>query len=119
MKKNNYMLLAEIVRMRRIVSGLSLRAMAKKLGISHTELSRIENGERMNYNLTTLIRLCEILEMDFVKLLKITGYLPCKVDELDPETLEYIRAFNELNDKYPKGKDEDELIVITIVGDFK
>lgn len=114
MKKNNYVLLAEILKMRRIVSGLSLRQLANEVGISHTELARIENGSRSNYNLLTLINICNILGMDFIRLLKITGYLPVEEGELDEATLAYIESFNKLEEEFPKGKDEEGYIVLEI-----
>ena len=40
------------------------------------EEERIEHGERENYNLVTLIRLCEVLKIDFIHLLVLAGYLP-------------------------------------------
>ena len=43
-------------------------------GVSDTEISRIENGERQIPNLVTLISICEILEIDFIELLKLTNY---------------------------------------------
>lgn len=114
MKKNNYVLLAEILKMRRIVSGLSLRQLANDVGISHTELARIENGSRSNFNLVSLINMCSILDMDFVRLLKITGYLPVVEGELDEATLAYIDSFNKLEEEYPKGKDEEGYIILEI-----
>jgi len=114
MKKNNYVLLAEILRMRRMVSGLSLRQLANEVGISHTELARIENGSRSNYNLLTIINMCNTLGMEAVKLLKITGYLPVEKGELDEATLSYIESFNKLEEEYPKGNDEEGCIVLEI-----
>ena len=39
------MILAEIIKNRRIALGYSLRNLANEVGISHTELVRIENGK--------------------------------------------------------------------------
>ena len=114
MKKYNYVLLAEILRMRRIACGVSLRQLANEVGISHTELARIENGSRSNYNLLTIIKMCNALGMDFVKLLKITGYLPVNDGDLDEATLANIESFNKLEEEYPKGKDEEGCIVLEI-----
>ena len=72
----NYLLLSDLLRSKRLERGYSIRGLARIVGISDTELSRIENGERKNFNLVTLISLCEVLRIDFIKLLKVTGYLP-------------------------------------------
>ena len=114
MKKYNYVLLAEILRMRRISCGASLRNLANEVGISHTELARMENGSRSNYNLLTIIKICNTLSMDFVKLLKITGYLPVEDGDLDETTLSNIESFNKLEEEFPKGKDEEGCIVLEI-----
>ncbi len=74
--KNDVVLLASIIKKRRITLGYSLRSLAKEVGISHTELARIENGNRTNFSLVVIARLCEILKLDFINLLTITGYIP-------------------------------------------
>ncbi len=78
---NNHLLLSKILRDRRLELGLSINALAVRVGISHTEVSRIESGERQNYNLITLIRMCQILKLNFVRLLIVTEYLPTSYDE--------------------------------------
>lgn len=72
----NYLLLSDLLRSARIEKGYSILSLARAVGISDTELARIENGVRKNINLITLIKICETLEIDFIKLLKITGYFP-------------------------------------------
>ncbi len=109
--KNNYLLLAEILRTRRILFGYSLRSLSSQVGISHTELARIENGGRTSYNLATIIGLCNVLQLDFIKLLKITGYLPCEEGEIDEETLAYINSFNKINEN---DKNDSEYVVLEI-----
>ena len=74
--KNNYSFIAEVFRKRRVMLGYSKRKLAAIVGISDTEVSRIEHGERENYNLVTLIRMCEVLKIDFIHLLVLAGYLP-------------------------------------------
>ena len=58
--KNNYMILAEIIKNRRIALGYSLRNLANEVGISHTELVRIENGNRQCLNTITLLKICKL-----------------------------------------------------------
>lgn len=71
----NYYLLGEILRERRIEKGLSKNKLAQYVGISQPEVTRIENGTRTVPNIITLIYMCEILGLDFINLLKITGYV--------------------------------------------
>lgn len=107
--KNNYVLMAEIFRFYRLFNGYSKRELAKLVGISHTELSRIEHCERENYNIVTLINMCRVLHIDFIKLLKMCGYLPCKKGEIDEDILEYIdKVYNKEN----KSNAKDEICYV-------
>ena len=74
----NYLLLGSILKNRRIEKGLSKNKLAQYIGISQTEVTRIENGIRTVPNIITLIYMCEVLELDFINLLKITGYVDSK-----------------------------------------
>lgn len=59
-------------------AGLSLRAMAERLGISPTHLSRVENG----YNVpseTVLKDLCKLTGADFDSLMRCRGRVPTDV----------------------------------------
>lgn len=121
--KNNYVLLADILRRMRIIMGYSKRSLAAEVGISHTELTRIENGSRENYNLLTLIRMCNALRIDFVSLLQITGYLPFKNGEVDNLLIKYRDEFlkdfkdiNDLNESIRKERKEYESFMIKIFG---
>ena len=112
--KNNYVLLAEILKLKRLVMGYSKRSLAEAVGISHTELTRIENGSRENYNVLTLINLCNVLKIDFVKLLKISGYLPCKKGEFPSDVLDFVKTLdNELGIN-----DEEEFEVVAVLRGF-
>lgn len=71
----DYYKLANEVQKKRKRMAFSLRKLESLTGISHAELSRIENGMRPNVGIINLIKLCEILNLDFVKLLKDTNYL--------------------------------------------
>lgn len=81
--KNNYGFIAEVFKKRRVELGYSKRRLAAIVGISDTEISRIEHGERENYNLVTLIRMCEVLQIDFIHLLALAGYLPSDQTDCD------------------------------------
>ncbi len=71
----NYYLLREILKERRIEKGLSKNKLAQYVGISQPEVTRIENGIRTIPNIVTLIYFCEVLDLDFIELLKVTGFV--------------------------------------------
>lgn len=71
----NYYLLGEILKERRTELGLSKNKLAQYVGISQPEVTRIENGTRTIPNIITLIYMCEVLGLNFINLLKITGYV--------------------------------------------
>ena len=71
----NYYLLGKILRERRIELGLSKNKLAQYVGISQPEVTRIENGIRTIPNIVTLIYFCEVLDLDFIELLKVTGFV--------------------------------------------
>lgn len=73
--KYNYLKIAEIIKEKRLESGMSQRQLASLVGIGHTEITRIENGMRTNYNMVLLIKICNELDIDFVQLLQTAGYL--------------------------------------------
>ena len=79
--KYNYLLIGETIRNERLKNNYSIRGLARLVGMSDTELSRWENGERISYNLILLIRLCEILKINFINLLKVSNYLPVNYKE--------------------------------------
>lgn len=87
--KNNYMKLAQIIKNRRIELGYSLRYLANEVGISHTELVRIENGNRQCLNVITLIKICKLLNLDFLLLLEEANFY-----EREEEKLFYIIVKN-------------------------
>ncbi len=51
----------EVIKERRLAKGMSKRALAEKAGISHSEVHRIENGERQNPSVPMLIALADAL----------------------------------------------------------
>lgn len=91
--KNNYLLLAEVLKRKRIKLGLSQRELGRLSGVSHTEVFRIENGERLEYNLTILLKLCNILGINIIELLIATGYISKNYMEILKDTVEIPRNF--------------------------
>ena len=80
--KYNYLELAERLKNAREEKGLSLRQLADKIGISHTEISRIENGMRANFSFLILIKLCKELDIDVMNLLDDLGLWEVDFDKL-------------------------------------
>ena len=74
----DYYELAKILKERRLELGLTIRNVEDLTGINHSEVSRIENGLKPKIDIIALIKICEVLDLDFEKLLKVTNYL---VDE--------------------------------------
>ena len=71
----DYYKLAKILKDRRNQLKLTIRDIEDLIDVSHSEISRIENGFKPKIDVVTLIKLCEILDLDFVNLLKETNYL--------------------------------------------
>lgn len=74
--KNDYILLSEILRSRRMELGYSQRSLARAVGIHHSSINDIENGFRKRWDLTSLIDICNVLELNFVDVLVLSNYLP-------------------------------------------
>ena len=67
-------ILGETIKDRRLSKGWSKRALAEKASISHSEVHRIETGERANPSVPVLNALAEALGMPKDDLLLIAGY---------------------------------------------
>ena len=63
-----------IIKERRLVKGLSARALAEKARISHSEVHRIENGERKNPSIPVLNSLADALGIPKDDMLMLAGY---------------------------------------------
>ena len=66
------MSLGESIKLRREIMGLSLRALAEQIQVSHTTVSKFENNE-LTPNSQCLIRLSEILQIPIASLLRPTN----------------------------------------------
>ena len=67
-------ILGKLIKERRIEYGYSIRKLSDAVGISGTELTRIESGERVTPNLLTLIYICKVLRLDMNNLLTVSGF---------------------------------------------
>ena len=70
------MTLGEFMKNRRNELDMSRNQLANKAGISHTEVHRIETGERKQASLKVLCAIADALNMPQEELLKVAGYAP-------------------------------------------
>ena len=94
----------EVIKERRMAKGMSKRALAEKAGISHSEVHRIENGERQNPSMPMLIALADALGIPQDDILMLAGY---KSDTENTPLIE--RVFPDL--KRPKQQEAAQKIV--------
>ena len=66
--------LGKLIKEKRTELGYSIRKLSDAVGISGTELTRIESGERVTPNLLTLIYICKVLRLDMNNLLTVSGF---------------------------------------------
>lgn len=64
----------EFIKERRLAKGMSKRALAEKAKISHSEVHRIENGERQNPSVPMLTALADALGIPRDDILMRAGY---------------------------------------------
>ena len=86
--------LGKLIKARRTELGYSIRKLSDAVGISGTELTRIESGERVTPNLLTLIYICKVLELDMNNLLALSGFTNDENNKL------YKMKVTKLNEKF-------------------
>ena len=79
--KFDYLKLAEIIKTRRNELGISTRKLAEKIGISHAEISRFENGLKPSFYFIPFVKMCKELDLDVADLLKMVGLLEEKTEK--------------------------------------
>ena len=70
------MMLGELIKKRRNELGMSRNALAVAAGISHTEINRIETGDRKQPSVIVLNSLASALSISQEDLMKAAGYMP-------------------------------------------
>lgn len=73
--KFDYLKLAEIIKTRRNELDISTRKLAEKIGISHAEISRFENGLKPSFYFIPFVKMCKELDLDLMDLLIEVGLL--------------------------------------------
>lgn len=79
--KFDYLKLAEIIKTRRNELGISTRKLAEKIGISHAEISRFENGLKPSFYFIPFVKMCKELDLDLMDLLIEVGLLSEPIDK--------------------------------------
>ena len=80
---------------------ISIRQLAKLTGISHSEINKIENGERENPSPLHIKSIAKVFGISQIECLKIAGYidedaqypLPDFLSNFSPEELEQVQAY--------------------------
>lgn len=89
------MKIGEFVREKRELRGMSVRGLGIAAGVSHTEIHRIENGERLNPSASALTSISQALGVSSLDIFIIAGYLN---DSKDKRVM-VEKAFPELKTK--------------------
>ncbi len=76
--------IGDFIKERRNIKNLSKRALAEIAGISHTEVHRIENGDRENPSVKILSALAEPLSVTKEEMLRAAGYLTSDDNHISP-----------------------------------
>jgi len=90
--------IGKFLRERRKAKGLSMREVAEQSGISHTEVCRIESGERAHPSIRVLTALGKVLCIPDDEVFRLAGY---KSDDEDAPLME--KVFPELKTEKLQG----------------
>lgn len=106
--KFDYLKLAEIIKTRRIEKDISTRKLAEKVGISHAEISRFENGLKPSLYFIPFVKMCKELDLDLTDLLEEVGLLEEKSER------KYEVKISNVNEDYFEimAKNEKEAAII-------
>lgn len=77
----NYIELSKILSETRKKSKISMRKLAFAVGVSHTEIARIESGNREAPNVVTIIKICEALDLNPIIILLKTNFFTIEMLE--------------------------------------
>lgn len=106
--KFDYLKLAEIIKTRRNEKDISTRKLAEKIGVSHAEISRFENGLKPSFYFIPFIKMCKELDLRLTDLLEEVGLLEEEYDK------KYEVKISNVNEDYFEimAKDEKEAAII-------
>lgn len=110
--KFDYLKLAEIIKIRRIEKDISTRKLAEKIGISHAEISRFENGLKPSFYFIPFVKMCKELDLDLTDLLEEVGFLEEKSER------KYEVKITNVDENYFEIMAKNEKEAATIVAKF-
>lgn len=110
--KFDYLKLAEIIKIRRIEKDISTRKLAEKIGISHAEISRFENGLKPSFYFIPFVKMCKELDLDLTDLLEEVGLLEEKSER------KYEVKITNVDENYFEIMAKNEKEAATIVAKF-
>jgi len=106
------MTFGEYVRKSRQKKNLSLREAARRTGISHPYLSQLETGKNTKPTPEVIKKIADGLELDYIKLLEIAGYLEeAEREGLMKSAVEY-RKHREKHDLKDVGILNEETVIL-------
>lgn len=106
--KFDYLKLAEIIKTRRNEKDISTRKLAEKIGVSHAEISRFENGLKPSFYFIPFIKMCKELDLNLIDLLEEVGLVEEEFDK------KYEVKISNVNEDYFEimAKNEKEAAII-------
>lgn len=110
--KFDYLKLAEIIKTRRTEKDISTRKLAEKIGISHAEISRFENGLKPSFYFIPFVKMCKELDLDLTGLLEEVGLLKEKSEK------KYEVKITNIDENYFEIMAKNEREAATIVAKF-
>ena len=110
--KFDYLKLAEIIKTRRNELDISTRKLAEKIGISHAEISRFENGLKPSFYFIPFVKMCKELDLDLMDLLIEVGLLEETKDK------KYEVKITNVNEDYFEIEAQNEKEAAIIVAKF-
>lgn len=90
----------ELLRTIRRSRGISQRELASKISVDFSYISKLENDRIPPPAADTIVKICEVLEVQPELLLSLTGKLPSEIKQLigsNPKALEFLRKAQAMN----------------------
>jgi len=90
----------ELLRNIRRSKGISQRELASKVSVDFSYISKLENDRLPPPAANTIVKICEVLDVQPEALLSITGKLPSEIKELigsNPRALQFLRKAYAMN----------------------
>ena len=105
--KYDYLELGNKIKFYREMKGYSTRKLGEKVGISHSEISRLENGLKANIGVYTLAKICKELGLNMQYLLESVGLC----DEIEDKLFYVLVRSKNLNLFKINAKTEEEALI--------